>query len=146
IKDNESRVMSLGYDTYLYKLVLFTLSAGFTGLAGSIKAISQGFVTLGDVHWLASGDPLVMSLVGGGGTLSGPVVGATVLVTPLSRAEGVARALASWSGIEAIGTFGSSAVLIVGLFFILCALGFRGGIMGSVTHWMTRISRPGRRP
>ncbi len=146
IKDNESRVMSLGYDTYLYKLILFILSAGFTGLAGSIKALSQGFVTLSDVHWLASGDPLVMSLVGGVGFLSGPVVGATLIVTLLNRTEGVAHELASWTGIEAIGTFGSSAVLIVGLFFILCALGFRGGIMGSVTHWVAQLSGKRGRP
>ena len=81
IKDNEPRAVSLGYHPDRYKLLVFTLSAALTGLAGALKAIGLGFVTLSDVHWMTSGHALLMTLVGGLGTLSGPVVGAVVLVT-----------------------------------------------------------------
>ena len=79
IKDNEPRAVSLGYHPDRYKLLVFTLSAALTGLAGALKAIGLGFVTLSDVHWMTSGHALLMTLVGGLGTLSGPVVGAVVL-------------------------------------------------------------------
>ncbi|MBP6120035.1 MAG: branched-chain amino acid ABC transporter permease, partial [Giesbergeria sp.] len=80
IKENEPRATSLGYDTNRFKLVAFVLSAALSGLAGALKAMVMGFATLSDVHWTASGHVVLMTLVGGLGTLSGPLVGSAVVV------------------------------------------------------------------
>ena len=78
IKENEPRAISLGYDTQRFKLLVFVLSAALSGLAGSLKTLAMGFATLTDVHWTMSGSVVLMTLVGGLGTLSGPLVGAAV--------------------------------------------------------------------
>ena len=75
IKENEARAISLGYDTQRYKLLAFVLSAALAGLAGSLKTLVLGFATLSDVHWTSSGEVILMTLVGGLGTLSGPLLG-----------------------------------------------------------------------
>src|SRR5574344_2551563 len=80
IKENEARATSLGYDTNRFKLLAFVLSAAIAGLAGSLKTLVLGFATLSDVHWTASGQVILMNLVGGLGTLSGPLVGSAVVV------------------------------------------------------------------
>ena len=81
IRDNEQRAISLGYDINRYKLVTFVLSAALAGVAGSLKALVLGFVTLSDVAQGNSGEVILMTLVGGTGTFVGPVVGAAVVVT-----------------------------------------------------------------
>jgi branched-chain amino acid transport system permease protein len=80
IKENEPRAISLGYDTHRFKLLAFVLSAALAGLAGSLKTLVLGFATLSDVHWTASGQVILMTLVGGLGTLSGPLIGSAVVV------------------------------------------------------------------
>ena len=80
IKENEPRAISLGYDTNRFKLLAFVISAAIAGLAGALKTLVLGFATLSDVHWSASGHVVLMTLVGGMGTLSGPIVGSAVVV------------------------------------------------------------------
>lgn len=137
IRDAEDRVRSLGYESYYYKVMLFVLSAAVTSLAGALKAVSQGSVTLSDVHWLASGDPLVMSLVGGVGYLLGPVVGAVVIVLLLNRAEGLVDLVSKGLDLPRMQGGMVSVLFILGLFLIVCALGFRKGIVG----WTVEVVR-----
>ncbi|MFP1678763.1 branched-chain amino acid ABC transporter permease [Alloalcanivorax sp. C16-2] len=132
IKDNEPRAVSLGYHPNHYKLIVFTLSAALTGLAGALKAISLGFVTLSDVHWMTSGHALLMTLVGGLGTLSGPVVGALALVTLENKMGALGAGLASLTGFAWFSTLGESVMMIMGIVFVLCVLTFRRGIMGEL--------------
>ncbi|MBP6636945.1 MAG: branched-chain amino acid ABC transporter permease, partial [Sulfuritalea sp.] len=81
IRENEPRAISLGYDVAQYKLLAFVLSAGLAGLAGATKTLVFKFATLTDAHWHTSGEVVLMTLLGGMGTVFGPVVGATVIVT-----------------------------------------------------------------
>ena len=80
IKENEPRAISLGYDTIAFKLLAFVLSAGLAGLAGSLKMLVLGFETLGDAYWTMSGLVILMTLVGGMGTMFGPLLGAAMIV------------------------------------------------------------------
>src|SRR6478735_6285950 len=80
IKENEPRALSLGYDVSRFKLLAFVISAALSGLAGSLKTLVLGFATLTDVHWSSSGSVILMTLLGGLGTLSGPIVGAAIVV------------------------------------------------------------------
>jgi branched-chain amino acid transport system permease protein len=120
IRDNSPRARALGYDVERYKVIAFVLSAGLAGLAGGVFAISHGFVALPDVHWTTSGEVVLMTVLGGIGTLWGGIVGAFVIVT-------MADQLAS-SGFEGIG-------IITGSVFILVVLLFRRGIWGTVRHY-----------
>ena len=81
IRENEPRALSLGYDVDSYKLLAFVLSAALSGLAGATKAIVFQFASLTDVHWTMSGEVVLMTLLGGMGTIFGPVVGAFIIVT-----------------------------------------------------------------
>lgn len=132
IKDNEARAVSLGYHPEHYKLIVFTLSAALTGLAGALKAISLGFVTLSDVHWMTSGHALLMTLVGGLGTLSGPVIGALALVTLENKIGELGTLLASATGFSWFSTLGESVMMIMGIVFVTCVLVFRRGIVGEL--------------
>lgn len=114
IRDNEPRAISLGYDTDRYKLVVFTLSSALSGLAGALKAVVFQIASLSDIHWQASGEVVLMTLLGGIGTAFGPVVGA------FSYA-----ALHNY-----LATFGSWVIIIQGIVFVLCVLLFRDGIVG----------------
>src|SRR6185369_5779242 len=80
IRENETRAISLGYAVNRYKLVVFVLSAALSGLAGATKAIVFQLASLTDVHWTMSGDVILMTLIGGVGTIIGPFVGALILV------------------------------------------------------------------
>lgn len=114
IRDNELRAISLGYRVSAYKLIAFTLSAGLAGLAGALKAIVVQVASLTDVYWTTSGDPIVMTLVGGLGTVLGPALGAMVfmgLQTYLSN-------LRSW------------VIFVQGAVFFVCVLFFRNGVIG----------------
>jgi branched-chain amino acid transport system permease protein len=127
ISEHEMRAQSLGYESARFKLLAFTLSAAFSGLAGSLKAIVSQLASLTDVHWSMSGEALLMTFLGGPGTLFGPVIGAAIVVTMQNYLSGLGR----W------------VTVIHGLIFIACVLWFRGGILGEVISQWRRFS--GRR-
>jgi len=116
IRENEPRALSLGYDVNKYKLVAFVLSAGLAGLAGATKALALGLATLTDVTWQMSGEVVLMTLLGGMGTVLGPVLGAGIIVTMQNYLSGV----------------GSWVNIIMGGTFIVCVLLFRRGIVGEI--------------
>ncbi len=144
IKENEPRATSLGYDTNRFKLVAFVLSAALSGLAGALKAMVMGFATLSDVHWTASGHVVLMTLVGGLGTLSGPLVGSAVVVLLENKLGEIGHALAEMSGIEWFSTLGESVTMVTGLIFVICVLAFRRGIMGEIIAWLQRRRGEGK--
>jgi branched-chain amino acid transport system permease protein len=117
IRENEPRAISLGYDVDRYKLVAFILSAALSGLAGATKTLVLGFETLTDVHWHISGEVVLMTLLGGLGTVFGPVVGATVIVALQNE---LADKVGSW------------VQVIMGAIFVICVLAFRRGIVGEI--------------
>jgi branched-chain amino acid transport system permease protein len=116
IRDNEPRATSLGYRVEDYKLMAFVLSAGLAGLAGGTKALVFNIATLTDVHWTMSGEVVLMSLVGGLGTVFGPVVGAAVIITMQNY----------------LAEFGAWVLVIQGGIFIACVLAFRRGVVGEI--------------
>jgi branched-chain amino acid transport system permease protein len=118
IRENEPRAISLGYKTERYKLLAFVLSATIAGLAGATKAIVFQLASLTDVHWAMSGEVVLMTLVGGLGTVFGPAVGAVVIV-------GMENYLAG---------FGEWVTVIQGVIFVVCVLLFRRGIVGEIAH------------
>jgi branched-chain amino acid transport system permease protein len=118
IRENEPRAISLGYKTDRYKLIAFVLSATLAGLAGSTKAIVFQLASLTDVHWTMSGEVVLMTLVGGLGTVFGPVVGAFIIVAMQTY----------------LAEFGQWVTVIQGTIFIACVLLFRRGIVGEIAH------------
>ena len=118
IRENENRAISLGYKTERYKLVAFVLSATLAGLAGATKAIVFQLASLTDVHWATSGEVVLMTLVGGLGTVFGPIAGAFVIVAMQNYLAG----------------FGQWVTVIQGVIFVLCVLLFRRGIVGEIAH------------
>jgi len=116
IRENEQRTVSLGYKTERYKLVAFVLSATFAGLAGSLKALVFQLASLTDVHWTMSGDVVLMTLVGGLGTVFGPVVGAFLIIAMQNY----------------LAQFGQWVLVIQGAIFVVCVLAFRRGIIGEL--------------
>jgi branched-chain amino acid transport system permease protein len=124
IRENESRAVSLGYDVARYKLLAFVLSAGLAGLAGSLKAVVLGFVTLADVAQGNSGEVILMTLLGGMGTFFGPVLGAVVVVT---LQEYLSDIVGGW------------VTVIIGVVFVLCVLTFRKGIFGEIEALRRRL-------
>lgn len=117
IRDNEARATSLGYDVARFKLIAFVLSAALTGLAGSTKSLVFQLASLGDVHWHTSGQVVLMTLLGGLGTLLGPVVGSMTII-------GLENQLAD--------KVGSWVTVIMGGMFVVCVLAFRRGIVGEI--------------
>ncbi|WP_354682393.1 branched-chain amino acid ABC transporter permease [Cupriavidus necator] len=139
IKENEPRAISLGYDADRFKLLAFVLSAALAGLAGALKTLVLGFATLTDVHWMMSGTVILMTLVGGMGTLSGPIVGALVIVALENKLGDAGNALAAITGIGWFDTLGESVSMVTGLIFVVCVLTFRRGIMGEIqARWQAR--------
>jgi len=132
IKENEPRAISLGYDVNRFKLLAFVISAALSGLAGSLKTLVLGFATLSDVHWTASGHVILMTLVGGLGTLSGPLVGSAVVVMLENKVGEFGNLLAQLTHVEWFTTLGESVTMVTGLIFVVCVLAFRRGIMGEV--------------
>jgi branched-chain amino acid transport system permease protein len=116
IRENEPRMISLGYKPDQYKLMAFVLSAALSGLAGGTKAIVFEIATLTDVHWGTSGEVVLMNLLGGLGTVFGPVVGAFVVI-------GLQNYLAQ---------LGAWVQVVQGLIFVICVLTFRRGIIGEL--------------
>ncbi len=143
IKENEPRALSLGYDVSRFKLLAFVISAALSGLAGSLKTLVLGFATLSDVHWTASGQVILMTLVGGLGTLSGPLVGSAVVVVLLENKLGeLGNFLARITTVDWFNTLGESVTMVTGLIFVICVLAFRKGIMGEIIAFIDR--RKGR--
>ena len=132
IRENEPRALSLGYDVDKYKLLAFVISAGLSGLAGSTKTLVLGFETLTDVHWHMSGEVVLMTLLGGMGTVLGPVVGAFIVKTLENRIGEFGEMLAAQTGVEWYKTLGDSVTIVTGLIFVICVLAFRRGIVGEV--------------
>ena len=132
IKENEPRAVSLGYDTDRFKLLAFVLSAGIAGLAGSLKVLVLGFETLSDAYWTMSGLVILMTLVGGMGTLFGPLLGAALIVALEDRLGDIGGALASATGLQWFNSLGESVTIVTGVIFIACVLAFRRGIVGEI--------------
>ena len=119
IRENETRATSLGYNTDHYKLIAFVLSAALAGLAGSTKALVLQLASHNDVHWTISGEVVLMTLIGGLGRFTGPVLGAFVIVT----LESVLASAQGW------------VTVVQGVVFVICVLTFRQGIMG----WLSSL-------
>jgi branched-chain amino acid transport system permease protein len=122
IRENEPRAVSLGYKTDHYKLVAFILSATLAGLAGSTKSLVFQLASLTDVHWSMSGEVVLMTLLGGLGTVLGPVVGAFILVTMQ----------------QYLAQYGSWVTIIQGVIFVICVLTFRRGVVGEIAALLAR--------
>ena len=122
IRENEPRALSLGYDTDLYKLVAFILSGTFAGMAGGLKSLVFQLASLTDVHWSMSGEVVLMTLVGGLGTLFGPVVGAAVIVTMQNY----------------LAQLGAWVTVVQGVIFVICVLAFRRGVIGEIANWIKK--------
>lgn len=122
IRDNEPRAISLGYRANRYKLAVFVLSAGLAGLAGATKAIVFQLASLTDVHWSMSGEVVLMTLVGGLGTVFGPIVGALVIVSMQNF----------------LATLGAWVTVVQGVIFVACVLLFREGILGLIAKWIRK--------
>jgi branched-chain amino acid transport system permease protein len=132
IKENEPRAISLGYDVDRYKLLAFVLSAALAGLAGATKTVVLGFETLTDVHWTMSGLVILMTLVGGMGTMVGPVIGAFIIVALENKLGDLGTYLAGVTHVDWFATLGDSVGIVTGLIFIACVLLFRRGIVGEI--------------
>ncbi|TLF51608.1 branched-chain amino acid ABC transporter permease [Halomonas urmiana] len=118
IRENEPRAVSLGYNVDAYKLVAFVISAGLAGLAGSTKTVVFQLASLTDAHWHMSGEVILMTLLGGVGTLFGPVVGAGLVVSLQTQL--------------AQSPIGNWVSVILGAIFVICVLSFRSGIVGEI--------------
>jgi branched-chain amino acid transport system permease protein len=122
IRDNEPRAISLGYRVNRYKLLVFVLSASLAGLAGSMKAIIFRLASLSDVHWAMSGEVVLMTLLGGLGTIFGPIIGAAIIVLMQ----------------DYLGSIGSWIVFVQGAVFVACVIAFRKGIVGLIADRLKR--------
>src|SRR4051794_11407402 len=122
IRENEQRAISLGYKTDQYKLLAFILSGTISGFAGSLKVFVAQNASLTDVHWTMSGEIVLMTLVGGLGTIFGPVVGAFVIIAMQQYLAG----------------FGQWVTVIQGVIFVVCVLTFRRGLIGEIAHYFRR--------
>ncbi len=122
IRENEPRATSLGYDTDRYKLVAYILSGGLAGLAGGTKAIVFQLASLTDVSWQMSGEVVLMTLLGGMGTLFGPVAGAAVIITMQNY----------------LANLGAWVTVVQGIIFVVCVLAFRRGIIGEISNWIKK--------
>jgi branched-chain amino acid transport system permease protein len=122
IRENEPRTISLGYDADRYKLLAFVLSATLSGVAGATSALVFQLAALNAVYWTMSGEVVLMTLVGGMGTIFGPVVGALVVLAM----ENYLAQLGAW------------VTIVQGLVFVVCVLTFRRGIVGELVHYLRR--------
>ncbi|PKO33968.1 MAG: branched-chain amino acid ABC transporter permease [Betaproteobacteria bacterium HGW-Betaproteobacteria-7] len=123
IRENEPRAISLGYDVSKFKLIAFIISAALAGMAGATKTLVFQLASLSDVHWHASGEVVLMTLLGGLGTILGPIVGAATIVSLQTQ---LADSVGSW------------VTVIMGAIFVLCVLSFRRGIIGELQALIKR--------
>ncbi len=127
IRENEPRAISLGYDVARYKLLAFVLSAFLAGVAGGMKSLVFQLASLTDAHWHMSGEVVLMTLLGGLGTLFGPAVGALVIVTLQNE---LADKVGPW------------VTVIMGVIFVVCVLAFRRGLVGEWLAWRAKKAAP----
>ncbi len=118
IREHQDRATSLGYDTDRYKLLAFVISGALAGTAGASKALVFQLASLTDVHWSMSGEVVLMTLLGGMGTLFGPVAGAAVIVTMQNY----------------LAQLGAWVTIVQGIIFVVCVLAFRRGIIGEIAN------------
>lgn len=116
IRENEPRAVSLGYDVKKFKLVAFVISASLAGMAGATKSLVFQLATLTDVHWHMSGEVVLMTILGGIGTIFGPIVGAAVVVSLQNY----------------LAEIGSFSTIVLGAIFVICVLAFRRGVVGEL--------------
>lgn len=135
IRENEARATSLGYDTARFKLLAFVLSAALAGLAGATKTLVLGFATLTDAHWSTSGLVILMVLMGGMGTMLGPILGAFIVVALENKVGDIGMFLGRVTGIEWFNGLGEAVTVVIGLIFVVCVLAFRRGILGELNAW-----------
>jgi branched-chain amino acid transport system permease protein len=138
IRENEARATSLGYDTARFKLLAFVLSAALAGLAGATKTLLLGFATLTDAHWSTSGLVILMVLVGGMGTMLGPILGAFVVVALENKVGDIGMFLGRTTGIEWFNGLGEAVTIVIGLIFVICVMAFRRGLVGELGAWWAR--------
>ena len=122
IRENQDRAISLGFDTDRYKLIAFIISGALAGTAGATKSLVFQLASLTDVHWNMSGEVVLMTLLGGLGTLFGPVVGAAIIITMQNY----------------LAQFGSWVTIIQGVIFVICVLAFRRVIVGEIAFWLKK--------
>ncbi|MGE0800091.1 MAG: branched-chain amino acid ABC transporter permease [Lautropia sp.] len=122
IRENEPRATSLGFDTDRFKLMAFVLSAGLAGLAGATKSLVFQLASLTDVHWSMSGEVVLMTLLGGMGTLFGPVAGAAIIISMQNY----------------LAQFGAWVTVTQGAIFVICVLAFRRGVIGEIANLIKR--------
>ena len=118
IREHQDRATSLGYDTDRFKLMAFVISGALAGTAGAVKALVFQLASLTDVHWSMSGEVVLMTLVGGMGTLFGPVAGAAVIVSMQNY----------------LAELGAWVTIVQGVIFVICVLAFRRGIIGEIAN------------
>jgi branched-chain amino acid transport system permease protein len=142
IRENEPRAISLGYDVDRHKLLAFVLSAALAGLAGATKTLVLGFATLTDALWTTSGAVILMALVGGVGTMIGPIIGAAVVILLENKVGDLGTWLAKTTGVNWFNSLGESVTVVTGLIFVLCVLLFRRGVVGELDAlFKSRTSR-----
>ncbi len=122
IRENEPRAISLGYDVKKFKLLAFVISATIAGMAGSTKALVFQLATLTDVQWQMSGEVVLMTILGGIGTILGPILGAGVVIGLQNYLAGI----------------GSFSTIVLGAIFVICVLAFRRGLVG---EWLAYLER-----
>ncbi len=122
IRENEARALSLGYDTTRYKFMAFVLSGTISGLAGATKSIVFQLASLTDVHWTMSGEVVLMTLLGGLGTIFGPVVGAFIIISMQNY----------------LAQLGAWVTIVQGIIFVVCVLTFRRGVIGEIAHFIKK--------
>jgi branched-chain amino acid transport system permease protein len=126
IRENEQRMMAIGYPTRAYKLLSFTIAGAIAGLAGGLYAIFNGFISADAVYWTASGDILIMTMLGGAGTLIGPALGAAIVLLMKN----------------VVSSYSEHWLAIIGVTFICCVMFFPGGLWGSLQKVPWRGVRP----
>ncbi|MCA8879450.1 MAG: branched-chain amino acid ABC transporter permease [Rhodobacteraceae bacterium] len=124
IRDNEPRAVSLGYDVDRYKLLAFVLSAALAGLAGATKTVVFQLASLTDAHWHMSGEVVLMTLLGGLGTIPGPAIGAALIVTLQNKL--------------ATGPLSAWVPVVLGVIFVACVIAFRRGVVGEIQAFLRR--------
>ncbi|HEY9572821.1 MAG TPA: branched-chain amino acid ABC transporter permease [Pusillimonas sp.] len=134
LRENEPRAVSLGYNVDNFKLLAFVLSAALAGLAGATKALVFVSATLTDAAWQMSGMVVLMTLVGGLGTFTGPVLGAFIIVMLENKVGEFGLFLSQVTGVQWFQVLGESVTIVIGLIFIICVMAFRRGIIGELIY------------
>jgi branched-chain amino acid transport system permease protein len=126
IRENEPRMLAIGYPTRAYKLLSFTIAGAFAGLAGGLYAIFNSFISPDAIYWTSSGDILIMTMLGGAGTLIGPAIGAGVFLLMKN----------------VVSSYSEHWLAIIGIIFICCVMFFPGGIWGTLRQIRLRRRKP----